>query len=299
MSMKRLTHDQYAEALKAAHPHYELLSQYVNSRSKVKVRCTKHGETHEVVARSLTTTGQSLMCCGKRRQMAAAQKTAAQAKATLGEAIKCHGRLRLISAKGYKSQRSKVLCQCVICGDQAMVSADNARSGQGINCTCRLQSRIEHGKKSWTPELVAMGIDARMAAGWSNPVDSVHNALTGELINNVPTALYLYASPITGLAKYGIAVDPDKRAKAGGYGAQLAPHRTYASRVTAVLIEQAYKYGYGMKPPAELAGWCGRTELTDATAKEFEDRIAELEHALLSLGQEQFARDYCGYELED
>lgn len=295
MSMRRLTHEQYAKALKAAHPGYELLSQYVNARTKVLVRCIKHNEVHEVVAQSLTTTGQSMKCCGKRRQMDAVQKTAQQAMAALGEAIKSHGRLQLISAKGYKSQRSKVLCQCVNCGDQAMVAANNAKSGQGINCACRLQSRVEHGKKSWTPEIAALGVDARMAAGFSNPIDSVQNALTGDLVNNVPTSLYLYASPISGLAKYGIAVNPDQRAKVGGYGKQLAPHRNYASRVTAVLIEQAYRYGYGMKPPAELAGWCGRTELTDATPSEFQERIEELEKALHELGAEAFASEYTGY----
>lgn len=294
--MKRLTHDQYAERLKAAHPCYELLSEYKNVRSKVKVRCTVHNEIHEVVAQSLTTTGQSLMCCGKLQQHASRREGA---KRALADRIAAHGRLRLISLDGYKNNRSKVLCQCNKCGDKARVAADNAAQGQGLNCSCRQQGRVEHGKKSWTPEIAQKGVAAREAAGWSNPVDSVHNALTGELINNVPTALYLYAAPVPGFAKYGIAAKPAKRAKAGGYGEQLAAPRTYASRVTAVLIEQAYKYGYGVKPPAELAGWCGRTELTDATVEEFQERIAELERALLSLGKEQFARDYCGYELED
>jgi hypothetical protein len=299
MSMKRLTHDQYAEALKAAHPHYELLSQYATGRSKVNVRCTKHGKTYDVTARSLTTTGQALKCCGNVRSKAATQRSIAKALASLSDRIAVHGRLTLLSANNYKTQRSKVLCKCNACGDERMVSADNASQGQGIDCACRLQGRIEHGKKFWTPELVAKGIEARMAAGWSNPIDSLQNALTGNLVNNMPTALYLYQSPIDGLAKYGISVKPEQRSKQEGYGQQLVPHRNYASRVTAILIEQAYKYGYGLKPPAELESWCGRSELTDATPDEFESRIAELERALLELGQEQFARDYCGYELED
>ena len=295
MYMKRLTHDQYAEALKAAHPHYELLSEYKNGRSKVKVRCTVHNEIHEVVAKSLTTTGQSLMCCGKLKQHTNQKE---KAKKNLADRIASHGRLRLVSLDGYKNSKSKVLCQCNKCGEKGQVEATNASQGQGLNCSCRQQKRVEHGKKSWTPDLVRKGVEARQAAGWSNPVDSIHNALTGELVNNVPTALYLYESPVTGLAKYGISVRPEIRSKQEGYGAQLVPHRNYASRVTAVLIEQAYKYSHGLKPPAELASWCGRSELTDATPDEFSERIDELERALLELGQEQFARDYCGYELE-
>lgn len=299
MSMKSLTHNQYAEALKSAHPRYELLSQYANGRSKVKVRCSEHDQTFEVTARSLTTTGQGLRCCGNVRSKAATQRSIAKALASLSDRIEVHGRLTLLSADNYKTQRSKVLCKCNACGDERMVLAVNASKGQGIECACRLQSRVTQGKKSWTPELAAKGVTARMAAGWSNPIDSLQNALTGNLVNNMPTALYLYQSPIDGLAKYGISVKPEQRSKQEGYGQQLTPHRNYASRVTAILIEQAYKYGYGLKPPAELGSWCGRSELTDATPDEFESRIAELERALLELGQEQFARDYCGYELED
>lgn len=293
MSMERLTHEQYAANLRAAHPSYELLSEYRNGRGKVKVRCLEHNLTYEVVARSLTTSGQSLMCCGKVRQDAARKKKSREAFATLADRIKAKGRLELVSADGYKSIRSKVLCRCVACGEKRLVNADNATQGQGIDCSCRLAVQVENGKKAWSIDLIQKAVAAREAAGWSNPHDSVERALKGEVLPGA-CALYLYESPIKGLSKFGISNDCEKRAKEGGYGQQLVPHRSYPSRVDAVLIEQAYKFGYGLQPPAELSDWCGRTELTDATPSEFEERIDELEKALYELGPEAFASEYTG-----
>jgi len=291
--MKRLTHEQYAAALKAAHPGYELLSQYCSGRGKVMVRCTKHDCTYEVVARSLTTSGQSLMCCGRLRQDASRKAKSAQALATLADRIKEKGRLELVSACDYKSIRSKVLCKCVYCGEQKTVAADNASQGQGIDCACRLAARVESGKKNWSIDLIEKAVAARDAAGWSNPYDSVEQALKGDVLPGA-CSLYLYKSPVEGLSKFGISSNCERRAKYGGYGEQLLPHRSYPSRVSAVLIEQAYKFSYGVRPPAELSDWCGRTELTDATPEEFEERIEELEKALCELGPEAFASEYTG-----
>ena len=136
-------------------------------------------------------------------------------------------------------------------------------------------------------------VAAREAAGWSNPHDSVALALKGDVLPGT-CDLYLYESPVKGLSKFGISNDCERRSKQDGYGLQLVPHRSYASRVTAILIEQAYKYSYGVKAPAQLSDWCGRTELTDATPEEFEERINELEAALQELGLEAFASEYTG-----
>ena len=294
MSMKRLTHDEYKAALKAAHPSYELLSQYVSARKKVVVRCGVHDETHEVVAQSLTTSGQSLKCCGNARSHEIRARSAAKALSSLSARIAAQGRLTLVSAESYKSNRSKVLCRCNECGDEKAVVATNATKGQGIDCSCRLELRRASGRSAWSIDLVAKAVEARQAAGWSNPYDSVEAALKGEIPLGT-CHLYLHESPVEGLAKFGIAKDVEKRAKQGGYGKSLIPPRSYASRVDAVLIEQAYKYSYGVKPPTELADWCGRTELTDATADEFLVRIDELEKALADLGREAFAAEYTGY----
>lgn len=291
--MKRLTHEQYAEALKAAHPGYELLSQYRNGRSKVLVRCAKHDFTCEVIARSLTTSGQGMKCCGDVRQGKARQEKSRQALATLSDKIKAAGRLELVSADGYKSIRSKVLCRCVTCGEEKLVAAGNASSGQGIECSCRLAIRVESGKKAWSIDLIQKAVAAREAAGWPNSHDSVERALKGKVLPGA-CALYLYESPVNGLSKFGISNDCKRRAKQGGYGQQLVPDRNYSSRVDAVLIEQAYKFSYGLKPPAALSDWCGRTELTDATPSEFEERIDDLEKALYELGPEAFAAEYTG-----
>ena len=293
MSMKRLTHTQYAKALAQAHPNYELLSEYINGRSKVTVRCCKHQQIFDVIARSLTTSGQSLQCCGKLRQHASKRSNAL---ATLSSRIAAKGRLRLVSADGYTSNKSKVLCECNACKEQALVEASNATQGQGINCSCAKAAKSKNGKAMWSIQLVAKAVEARQAAGWSNPHDSVECALKGNVLPG-SCYLYLYESPVQGLSKFGITKNPGRRSTQGCYGKQLIAHRSYASRVTAVLIEQAYKYGYAAEAPAELADWCGRTELTDATPDEFEARIDELEQALQDLGPEAFADEYTGFRV--
>ena len=291
--MKRLTHTQYAEALAKAHPNYELLSEYTNGRSKVTVRCCEHQQTFNVVAKSLTTTGQSLMCCGKARQHVNSRE---KGLTNLSDRIDAKGRLKLISTNGYTSNRSKVLCECLTCGEQHLIDAANAYSGQGLNCSCREIVRSKAGKTAWSIDLVAKAVAARLERGYSSPYDSVDAALKGEVLPGT-CDLYLYESPIQGLSKFGIAKNPEKRSKQDGYGKQLVAHRSYASRVTAVLIEQAYKYSYAVKPPAELSDWCGRTELTDASPAEFQARIDELEQALQALGPEAFADEYTGYRV--
>ena len=290
MSMKPLTHDQYKAVLLTAHPNYELKSVYSSGRGKVTVHCCTHGETHQVTARSLTTSNQSLKCCGKARQHTSRREKGIK---SLLEGAARHGRVEVLSADGYTNNRSKVLCRCLICKETAKAEAANIYVGQGIDCSCRLAVRVQSGKKAWSHELVMQAVAAREAAGWSNPHDSVALALKGDVLPGT-CDLYLYESPVKGLSKFGISNDCERRSKQDGYGLQLVPHRSYASRVTAILIEQAYKYSYGVKAPAQLSDWCGRTELTDATPEEFEERINELEAALQELGLEAFASEYTG-----
>ena len=292
--MKGLTHSQYAKALAAAHPSYELRSQYTNGRSYVVVYCADHCYESSVIARSLTTSKQALKCCGDAQYKA---NQLAKSIAKLPDQVAKHGRLMVVSVDGYKNNRSKILCRCNECGEAKSIEAANATMGQGIDCACRFVKRQENGRKVmsdpvYVKELVEKAV---MARGWRNPVDTVENALNGSLVD-APTYLYLYESPLPGLYKYGISIDPERRARNGGYGERVLPLRKYVGRAGAVLIEQAYKYGYGLKPPEELREWCGRSELTDGTPEEFDERIEELEIALLELGAEAFAATYCGYD---
>ena len=84
-----------------------------------------------------------------------------------------------------------------------------------------------------------------------------------------------------------------KRAKIGGYGKRLIDPRFFPDRRDAVLIEQAYKYGYSSEIPEELAEWTGREELTTYTPEEFIEIIEYLEHALMEMGRWKFAEDFC------
>ena len=70
--------------------------------------------------------------------------------------------------------------------------------------------------------------------------------------------------------------------------------RRYHDRDDAVLIEQAYKFGWScIETPKALEGWTGNTELTMQSGDEFEIVIEMLEVELLRLGSWDFAREYC------
>ena len=73
----------------------------------------------------------------------------------------------------------------------------------------------------------------------------------------------------------------------------LKPHLHFPQREDAVLIEQAYKFGWGCLPPETLKDWIGNTELTDAGLEDFVETIDELIQALNDLGRWKFAEEYC------
>ena len=118
-------------------------------------------------------------------------------------------------------------------------------------------------------------------------------ALTDELERKGNAQLYFYESPEQGFNKYGISGKASKRASSGGYGQQLMQPHFFADRRDAVLIEQAFKYGWGIDPPKSLNKWPGKNELTQMKVEEFEEIISDLESQLNKLGRWKFAEEYC------
>ena len=125
--------------------------------------------------------------------------------------------------------------------------------------------------------------------------DNVWRALTGKLKRgqNKITLLYLYESPFNGFNKYGITSSLERREKSGDYGEQLIEPHSYPNRSDAVLIEQAFKYGWGIERPEEASGYEGGTELTELEPLEFEEIIEELECAFAEMGAWRFAEEFC------
>ena len=116
--------------------------------------------------------------------------------------------------------------------------------------------------------------------------DSVWKVLTGNNDVKGPTYLYLYESPADGFNKFGIAKNLDHRRNTGSYGDELIEPIFYFDSEDAVLIEQAYKYGYAeIKWPLELDNWSGKSELTTQTPDDFLEAIQELQEKLLRLGR--------------
>ena len=124
-------------------------------------------------------------------------------------------------------------------------------------------------------------------------MDNVWRALLDKLERKGSVYIYLYESHDKNFNKYGISKKPRDRAKNGGYGEKLIEPRFYPERRDGVLVEQAFKYGYGSDIPKTLEDWVGNTELTNLSPREFEEIIDELDAMLIELGRWDFAEEYC------
>ena len=87
-------------------------------------------------------------------------------------------------------------------------------------------------------------------------------------------------------------LDPAKRKRVGGYGKQLIEHRFFPYRRDGALLEQAFKYGYGIAEPAALADWVAREDLMPLKQDELLEVIEQFEAALSQMGRWAFAEKY-------
>jgi hypothetical protein len=176
----------------------------------------------------------------------------------------------------YKNQNSPLLMRCKKHGEVHFATWQQIVQGCGIRC-CRLENLRKIGKRSLN----------RFA------VDSVWRVLANMNDRSGKTWLYLYESPVRPFNKFGISNEINKRVVSGEYGDRLIQPRFYSNREDAVLIEQAFKYGYGSNSPEELSDWVGHTELTTLDPGEFLEVVEELERALFVMGRWEFAEEYC------
>ena len=161
----------------------------------------------------------------------------------------------------------------------------------GLEC-CRIAQCRKNGKERGPALGKKYGPINSAFNGKTN--DTVWRALSGTLAHSGNCELYLHESPFPQYFKYGISKKIKRRSSQGKYGKQLIQPRFFPQRADCVLIEQAFKYGWGVQDvPEGLAGWVGKTELTQMPPKEFESVIAELEADLVSLGAWKFAENYC------
>ncbi len=180
----------------------------------------------------------------------------------------------------YNGDKGKLEFLCLKHDEKHPSTPTSVKQGVGLKC-CAREASVKSGKR--------MGIIN------GGKLDNVWRALTGQLrqVSDGETLLYLYESPASGYNKYGISGQLDRRAKDGEYGEQLIEPHAFPERADAVLVEQAFKFGWGIDPPHELLEWEGKSELTNLEPNEFEEIIIELEVALCKSGRWLFAEEYC------
>ena len=249
------------------------LAEYIDSKTQILHRCLIHDEEHTCrPGDALQKKG--LRCCLKASQQN--NNLRFTHEQFLEELAQRNPNIEWIKGN-YKNQQSKIICRCRKHDQiQQKVWAMQVLAGHGLKC-CGIENSREVGRNSLN----------------GASVDNVWRALTDRLERQGNAYLYCNEAPVKPFNKFGISNDPTKRAKNGGYGKQLIEPRYFPDRCDAVLVEQAFKYGYACAIPEELSDWTGREELTTLEPDEFLDVIEELEIALSELGRWDFAAEYC------
>ena len=249
------------------------LAEYVDSKTPILHLCLKHGERHQCRP-SDGRRGKGLACCLRESQGNDNLRfTHDQFLVALKER---NPNIEWVSGD-YTNQQSKVTCHCIKHDyTQKNVWAMQILAGHGLKC-CGIENSREVGRNTLN----------------GASIDNVWRALTNQLERKGLAYIYLNESPVLPHNKFGISNEPKKRAKTGGYGKQLIDPRFFPDRRDAVLIEQAYKYGYSSEIPEELAEWTGREELTTYKPEEFIEIIEYLENSLIEMGRWKFAEEFC------
>jgi len=267
------------EAQVHAHGKVTVDDTYIDIGTPIYHICNEHGERHLAKPRTVGR-GQGLKCCAiaatKERQKKRRQKFIDEFDQRIED-----NNPNLIRIGKLVDGDTPVEFYCV---RHQEIHKRNPRaavkSGAGLKCCRQARMRL---------------IGKQYGSVFLTSVDTVWRALTGQLDNKGPAKLYLYSTPEPGYNKFGVSKNPKQhRESVPIYNKQLLkPHLHFLYREDAVLIEQAYKYGYACETPESLAGMEGCTEVTTATLEEFEETIAELMAALKELGRWGFAEEYC------
>ncbi|HJI48865.1 MAG TPA: hypothetical protein OIL97_04875 [Oscillospiraceae bacterium] len=118
--VNKKTSEQFFDEIKSKNPNIDIISNYVNSKTKIKVKCKKCDFVWEVTPNSLLSGRGCPKCAGTQRK---------SNEQFLDEMSKKHPTITVIGK--YKNNRTKVLCKCNKCGIEfmgiphAMLDANN------------------------------------------------------------------------------------------------------------------------------------------------------------------------------
>lgn len=252
------------------------IGEYIKAREPILHVCLKHFSAGRISPNNALR-GYGMSCCGvdTRERNAAARFN--QASKDFEKKLREKNPTKKLVGE-YTGNSVKTSFYCTKHNETHPARPSQILSGQGIHC-CRVAKSREIGKLTGPLN--------------GKSIDSVWRVLCGQQMRSGNTWLYLHESPKAGTSKFGISNNSKERSRRGGYGESLIEPRFYPERDQAVLVEQAFKYGYACDIPEELQDWTGNTELTLLSADEFIEVIEELEQALTELGPWRFAEEFC------
>ncbi len=242
---------------------------YVDSKTPIEHFCLIHKKPG-LCAPGSAKLGKGMKCC----RLAASQEQADRRKAKaskdfLEKLAKKNKKVIYVSGEYKGSTVKSIIFKCLKHGFEDNPKPTDILRGQSLKC-------------------------CKQEASYSNIAgDKVWKALTGTLERKGFVFLYLYKTKNPNFNKYGLTNNLKKRASSGKYGESLIDPFRFNDRADGVLIEQAFKYSYGIDTPLEFKNWVGNTELTDFSSEEFIERIKEFISELIRLKRWDFAKEYC------
>ncbi len=251
--------------------------EYIDDSTPIWHKCLRHGKRARTTPNHALK-GRGIYCCQFEGFRSDAQKRNKNAANSFRARLREKTDRGLWHSGDYIDSRTKINFFCINHEEVHPALPNDVLGGKGLKC-CKREAVRKVGRQTGPLN--------------SASFDNVWRALLGVLERTGPAELYLYASPQHGYFKYGISKRRKARAQQGGYGEQLMEPRFYPMRDDAVLVEQAFKFGWGIEPPDCLKSWPGCTELTCLHPNEFIDIVMELEQFLLDEGRWGFAEKYC------
>lgn len=137
---KKRTTEDFVEEMSRTHPNLEILGEYVNTNTKIKVRCKIHDYTYETTPHRLVQGANCQKCYDERRHLIRVR----EANDVMENILKIHQDKYVFPKfnEEYKNSRSKVTAICKQ-GHTFKIAVNKLLSGQG----CRKCSDIENGLK--------------------------------------------------------------------------------------------------------------------------------------------------------
>lgn len=122
------THERFMDEMSSLHPDISVMSEYVNSKTRIACQCQTCGSVWRTTPISLVSQGTGCPECGRKRALETRRIASAERfREKMGE---LHPSVAVIGE--YKSSRQPVLCRCNICGHEwqdAPVNITNRRHG--------------------------------------------------------------------------------------------------------------------------------------------------------------------------